>query len=301
MPSAPRPINSSKLRKHLRTFALSAIALGLGIAALHAAPAFAQSLTLDMGDGSGPNGGADGGGFTSRIVQLVLLITTLSLAPSLLMMVTSFTRIIVVLSLLRSAIGTQQSPPNMVMVSLALFLTFFVMAPVFQTAWNNGVQPLMNNEIDEMQAFERTVAPFRTFMLAHTREGDLRLFYDLSRGVTDAKPTAADATATSAVPPTPGAPAATPNPTNLDAASVPLTVLIPSFMISELHRAFEIGFLLFLPFLIIDMVIASILMSMGMMMLPPTVISLPFKIIFFVLVDGWYLVAGSLVRSYTTG
>jgi flagellar biosynthetic protein FliP len=228
--------------------------------------ALAQTLTLDMG------GETAEGGLTGRIVQLVLVITALSLAPSLLVMVTSFTRIVVVLSLLRSALGTAQTPPNMVLVSLALFLTLFVMAPVLETAWQQGVQPMMDGKINEKEAFEKTVAPFRTFMLAHTREGDLRLFMDLGK-VEQVKAK----------------------------EETPITVLIPAFMISELHRAFEIGFLLFLPFLIIDMVIASVLMSMGMMMLPPIVISLPFKIIFFVLVDGWYLVAGSLVRSYGGG
>ncbi|MGE3769715.1 MAG: flagellar type III secretion system pore protein FliP [Bdellovibrionales bacterium] len=254
--------NQENLKKWKRCLKVSSICFLLALAIVFTVPAFAQSLTLNMG-------GEGEGGLTGRIVQLVLMITALSLAPSLLIMVTSFTRIIVVLSLLRSAIGTAQTPPNMVLISLALFLTFFVMAPVLDTAWTSGVQPLLDGKIEEQEAFDKTVAPFRTFMLAHTREADLRLFMDLGK-VEQVK----------------------------EKAEVPLTVLIPSFMISELHRAFEIGFLLFLPFLIIDMVIASLLMSMGMMMLPPIVISLPFKIIFFVLVDGWYLVAGSLVRSY---
>lgn len=254
--------NQENSKKWKRCLKVSSICFLLALAIVFTVPAFAQSLTLNMG-------GEGEGGLTGRIVQLVLMITALSLAPSLLIMVTSFTRIIVVLSLLRSAIGTAQTPPNMVLISLALFLTFFVMAPVLDTAWTSGVQPLLDGKIEEQEAFDKTVAPFRTFMLAHTREADLRLFMDLGK-VEQVK----------------------------EKAEVPLTVLIPSFMISELHRAFEIGFLLFLPFLIIDMVIASLLMSMGMMMLPPIVISLPFKIIFFVLVDGWYLVAGSLVRSY---
>lgn len=297
-----------ELTPHLRRFATSLLiacisgALLMLLATLH--PALAQTVTLDLGDD------AAGGGFTGRIVQLLLLVTVLSLAPSLLMMVTSFTRLIIVFSLLRSALGTQQSPPNMVMVSLALFLTFFIMQPVFDTAWKEGIQPLMNGEIDEPAAFDRTVAPFKTFMLAHVREGDLRLFMDLGNvkppapATTTASTPATTPGAAPAAPTAPNAPTANTAPvstSNIDAANTPITVLIPAFMISELHRAFEIGFLLFLPFLIIDMVIASILMSMGMMMLPPTVISLPFKIIFFVLVDGWYLVCGSLVRSYTTG
>ncbi|HET8729430.1 MAG TPA: flagellar type III secretion system pore protein FliP [Alphaproteobacteria bacterium] len=233
------------------------------LAAGAAAPALAQSRSLDLG--------ADDGSTTTLIIQLVALITVLSLAPSILVMVTSFTRIVVVLSFLRSALGIQQTPPNTVLVSLALFLTFFIMAPVFEQAYEDGIVPLTNNEIDEGMAFERTVQPFKTFMLSHVREEDLGLFVEMSRMEEIEDPT-----------------------------EVPLQVLVPAFMISELRRAFEIGFLLFLPFLIIDMVVASILMSMGMMMLPPIMLSLPFKLIFFVLVDGWYLVAGSLVRSYGT-
>ena len=230
---------------------------------LTAGPAAAQSLQLDLGEG---------GDTTGVIIQLVALITVLSLAPSILVMVTSFTRIVVVLSLLRTAMGVQQTPPNTVLVSLALFLTAFIMAPVFQQAWENGLAPMLENQIDELDAFERTIEPFRGFMLSHVREQDLTLFMDIAGQEPVAGPEA-----------------------------IPLQVLIPAFMISELRRAFEIGFLLFLPFLIIDMVVASILMSMGMMMLPPIMISLPFKLVFFVLVDGWYLVAGSLVQSYGGG
>lgn len=228
-------------------------------------PAFAQAITLDLGAGGG-NGTVSG-----RVIQLLAILTVISLAPSILVMMTSFTRIIVVLSFLRTAIGIQQTPPNTVMISLALFLTFFIMAPTLQSAYQTGVVPLINEEIDEIAAFERTVDPFKEFMLRHVREDDLRLFMELSE--------------TEAAEP----------------MDTPLQVLIPSFMISELRRAFEIGFMLFLPFLIIDMVTASILMSMGMMMLPPVMISLPFKIIFFVLVDGWYLVAGSLIQSFGVG
>lgn len=227
--------------------------------------AFAQTVTLDLGSN-------EGGTFSGRIIQLVALMTVLSLAPSILIMMTSFTRIIVVLSFLRTAIGIQQTPPNTVVISLALFLTFFVMAPTFQSAYESGVQPLINEDIDEMTALERTAEPFKTFMLKHARDNDLTLFIELSEtGPYD------------------------------DPMSVPMHIVIPSIMISELRRAFEIGFMLFLPFLIIDMVTASILMSMGMMMLPPVMISLPFKVVFFVLVDGWYLVAGSLVRSFESG
>jgi flagellar biosynthesis protein FliP len=244
-----------------RAFLAISVALaGAVVALLWTVPSFAQSFTLDLGDG---------GTTTGRIVQLFLLMTLLSLAPSILVMVTSFVRLIVVLSFLRSAIGLQQTPPNQVLVSLALFLTLFIMTPAAETAYREGIQPLMENRINETEAFQRTVQPFHAFMIRHVREQDLRLFVDIANIPTIATP-----------------------------EETPLRVLIPAFMISELRRAFEIGFLLFLPFLVIDMVVASILMSMGMMMLPPVMISLPFKLIFFVLVDGWYLVAGSLVQSF---
>lgn len=230
-----------------------------------AAPAFAQAITFDLGTD------AENGTVTGRVIQLLAILTVISLAPSILVMMTSFTRIIVVLSFLRTAIGIQQTPPNTVMISLALFLTFFIMAPTLQSAYESGVVPLINEEIDEVTAFQATTDPFKQFMLRHVREDDLTLFMGLSNTVVE------------------------------EPMATPLHVLIPSFMISELRRAFEIGFMLFLPFLIIDMVTASILMSMGMMMLPPVMISLPFKIIFFVLVDGWYLVAGSLIQSFDIG
>jgi len=222
----------------------------------------AQTLSLDLG----PTGGA-----TERALQLIALVTILSIAPAILIMVTSFTRIIVVLSLLRSAIGTASAPPNTVIVSLALFLTAFIMAPTGKEIYANAVSPLLNGSITADIAFERGSDPLRTFMLQHVREKDLMLFLDIAKE------------------PTPASPQAT-----------PLTSLVPAFMISELRRAFEIGFLLFMPFLVIDLVVASILMSVGMMMLPPTTVSLPFKLIFFVLVDGWSLIAGSLVKSFTT-
>jgi flagellar biosynthetic protein FliP len=241
---------------------------GLALAALAgllalAGPAAAQTLNLDFGNGDGST--------TDVIIQLIALVTVLSLAPSILVMVTSFTRIVVVLSLLRTALGVQQTPPNNVLISLALFLTAFIMAPVAQQAWEDGLSPYIEDRIDEEEAFTRTMSPFRDFMLFHVREQDLQLFVDISEEEAE-------------------------GPEELG-----LHVLIPAFMISELRRAFEIGFLLFLPFLIIDMVVASILMSMGMMMLPPIMISLPFKVVFFVLVDGWYLVAGSLVQSFGGG
>lgn len=233
---------------------------------LSADAAIAQELSLDLGEESS-------GTFSGRVIQLILLLTVLSLAPSIVITVTSFTRMVVVLSLLRSALGTQQSPPNVVLISLALFLSTFVMAPTFQAAYTDGIEPLMAEEIEQSEAFERTTAPFRTFMLSQVREKDLALFMDLSPQAVEAD--------------TPEA--------------IPLQSLIPAFMISELRRAFEIGFLLFIPFIVIDLVIASVLMSMGMMMLPPILISLPFKLIFFVLVDGWHLVAGSLTQSFGVG
>ncbi len=227
---------------------------------LFAAPASAQQFSLDLGQGPTSTG---------RIVQLIALLTVLSLAPSILVMVTSFTRIVVVLSFLRPALGTTTNPPNMVIVSLALFLTGFIMAPTLETSYDQGIKPLIENRIDEMQAFDRAAQPVHEFMIRQVRGEDLRLFFNLAR----------------VTPPA-------------NAEDTPMRVLIPAFMISELRRAFEIGFLVFLPFLIIDMVVASVLMSMGMMMLPPVTISLPFKLIFFVLVDGWYLLAGSLVQSF---
>ncbi|HBM90296.1 MAG TPA: flagellar biosynthetic protein FliP, partial [Rhodospirillaceae bacterium] len=210
--------------------------------------AMAQNISLDLG-GDGPT-------TTARLIQIALLVTVLSLAPSILVMVTCFTRIVVVLSFLRTAMGVQQTPPNIIIVSLALFLTLFVMQPTFERAWNEGIEPLMNNEIDEKESFVKSVGPFHDFMLSHTRQKDLVMFLDMAK-IELPKPT--ESSIKKEVAP-----------------EVPLRALIPAFMISELRRAFEIGFLVFLPFLIIDMVIASLLMSMGMMMLPPTVISLPF-------------------------
>ena len=241
-----------------------AIGLGLALAMVMTAwPASAQTLSIDMGNQAS---------FTAQIVQIVILLTVLTLAPSILVMVTSFTRIVIVLSLLRTALGLQQSPPNSVLISLALFLSLFIMAPVLERSWTEGVAPLIAEEIDESEAFERAAGPVRDFMLANVRPKDLELFFDLADLEEPNNP-----------------------------AMTPLRVLIPAYMISELRRAFEIGFLIFVPFLIIDMVIASVLMSMGMMMLPPVVISLPFKLIFFVLIDGWFLLAGSLVQSFVPG
>ena len=228
---------------------------------LLAGPAAAQSLSLDLGDQ-----GASG---TGRIIQFVMLLTVLSLAPSILIMMTCFVRITIVLSFLRSAMGTMQVPPNQVLVSLAMFLTFFIMAPTLQTSYERGIRPLINEEVDEITAFKRAVEPFHAFMMRHVRERDLQLFMDMSKTAPVAEP-----------------------------KDIPIHVLIPAFMLSELKRSFEIGFLVFVPFLVIDMVVSSVLMAMGMMMLPPAMISLPFKLIFFVLIDGWYLIVGSLVQSF---
>ncbi len=223
----------------------------------------AQSLSIDLG------GDTTGGESTARIIQIIALVTVLSLAPSILIMMTSFVRIMVVLSFLRTAIGTQQTPPNQVLISLALFLTLFVMMPTFEAAFDAGIKPLIEGEIDEFESFNRSVEPFRVFMTSHVREQDVALFADIAK-----------------------------IPDEDIANEMPMRILIPAFMISELRRAFEIGFLVFVPFLIIDMVVSSVLMSMGMMMLPPIIIALPFKIIFFVLVDGWFMIVGSLVRSF---
>ena len=219
-----------------------------------------SAINIDLGSGAG---------LTQRVVQLVGLMTVLSLAPSIVIMTTSFVRIIVVLSLLRTALGMQQSPPNAVLVSLALFLSAIVMAPTWQDAYDSGIRPLMDQQMELPQAFDAASEPVKTFMLAQVDRGDLALFTRLSK----------------IEPPR-------------DVQELPLRVVTPAFMISELKKAFTIGFLLFVPFLVIDLVVASVLMSMGMMMLPPVVISLPFKLIFFVLVDGWRLVAGSLVESF---
>lgn len=224
-------------------------------------PALPQTLSLDLGQG---------GGVAERALQLIAVITVLSLAPSILIMVTSFTRIVVVLSLLRSALGTQTAPPNSVIIALAMFLTGFVMAPTLREAYTTAAAPLIAGQIQPQQAYERGIVPFKTFMLRHVREKDLMLFLDMSQAPRPQQP-----------------------------QDIGIEVLVPAFMISELRRAFEIGFLLFVPFLIIDLVVASILMSVGMMMLPPVTVALPFKLIFFVLVDGWGLVTGSLVKSYT--
>ncbi len=251
---------------------------------LAALPAEAQSLSVNLGQTG--TGAAAGQSLTTSVISIVAITTVLSLAPGILVVATSFTRLVVVLSLLRTAIGLQQSPPNTIIVSLALFLSAFIMAPAFETAYRDGIHPLMDGSITEEQAFDRTVQPFRLFMEANVRSQDLTLFTDLAHWT-----------------PPPSTAAAKPEPLTGKKAvvhGVPLQILCPAFLVGELSKSFQIGFLLFLPFLVIDIAVSSVLMGMGMMMLPPTVVSLPFKLIFFVLVDGWELVAGSLVRSFAT-
>jgi flagellar biosynthetic protein FliP len=231
-----------------------------------ASASIAEAQQLDLG----AIGQADGT-TVGYIIQMFGLLTILSVAPGLLIMVTSFTRFVIAFSILRVGIGLQTTPANLILISLSLFMTFYVMAPTFDQAWNNGVRPLMDNEITQAEALERISDPFRTFMVAHVRDKDFDLFADLARerGQTVAEET------------------------------VDLRILVPAFMISEIRRGFEIGFLIVLPFLVIDLIVATITMAMGMMMLPPTVVSLPFKLLFFVLIDGWNLLVGSLVRSFT--
>jgi flagellar biosynthetic protein FliP len=215
-----------------------------------------------------PNGGAAASG---KIIQLLVALTVLSVAPGLLIMVTSFTRFAIALSFLRSGLGLQSTPANLVLISLAMFMTFYVMTPTFNEAWSAGLKPLMENKISEVEAFERVSIPFQKFMTKQVRDKDIRLFEDLSKerahsGTQD---------------------------------TISLRTLVPAFMISELRRGFEIGFLIVLPFLMIDVIVAVLVMSMGMMMMPPTTISLPIKVLFFILIDGWNLLVGNLVRSYS--
>jgi len=239
--------------------------LGIAVLALLVLMSTARAQTLDL-NALLPSGGASA---TGRVVTMVALLTVLSIAPGLLIMVTSFTRFIVALSFLRSGLGLQGAPANLVLTSLALFMTLFVMAPTFDRAWQKGLKPLMDSQISQEEAFVAITGPFREFMQAQVREKDIGLFEELSKGQFQVK----------------------------DHTTVDLRVLIPAFMISELRRGFEIGFMIMLPFLVIDMIVATLTMSMGMMMLPPTILSLPAKLLFFVMVDGWNLLIGSLVRS----
>jgi flagellar biosynthesis protein FliP len=221
--------------------------------------AAAQSIALDLGPG---------GQLTPRLIQLFVIVTVLSLAPGILMMATCFPFMVTVLSILRQAIGVQQAPPNMMIVSLALFLTFFVMQPVFDQAWREGVMPYMDENITEEQALDRTISPFRVFMQARVKDNHGGLMMELANARIDAQ------------------------------GNMPLSALLPAFMITEIERAFQFGFIVFLPFLVIDIVVASILMAMGMIMVPPVMIALPFKLAFFTVSDGWELLAAAMVRSY---
>ena len=249
----------NRLLRWLPTLLL--LTAGLSLCAQQAAPL--PSVTVDFGK-------APSGPVLSSSLQAMLLLTILTLAPTILMTATSFTRIVVVMHFLRQGLGTQQTPSNQVLISLSLVLTFFIMAPTAREINSTVLQPLQRNELTTDQALDRTAAPMKVFMLRHTRKKDLALFLKIAKA-----------------------------PAPKTKADVPMECLLPAFLISELKTAFEIGFMIFLPFLVVDMVVASILLSMGMMMLPPVVISLPFKVLLFVLVDGWYLIVGSLVRGYT--
>ena len=241
--------------------------LALAVAALFASAGAAAAQQFDLSQFTGPANGATVG----TIIQLFGLLTVLSLAPGILIMVTSFTRFVIAFSILRAGIGLPTTPANLILISLSLFMTFYVMAPTFDRAWSNGVRPLIENEISQEDALQRISEPFRAFMANNVRDEDFQLFADLARE------RGQDIG---------------------DDQAVDLRVLVPAFMISEIRRGFEIGFLIVLPFLVIDLIVATITMSMGMMMLPPVVVSLPFKILFFVLIDGWNLLVGSLVRSF---
>lgn len=263
-PDAPQDHRRGRMKKTaIQAGMLVIVLIGFGMlggSAWGQTPAPLISIGLDQGADEGK---------VAVVMQLFLLMTVLSLAPSILIMLTSFTRIAIVFSLLRQAMGTNQLPPNQVVIGLSLFLTFYVMAPVWQQVNQDALQPLIAREIDQKEALTRALEPIRTFMVSQTREKDLALLVNVAKMQ---------------------------RPANI--GDVPTTVLIPSFIISELKTAFQIGFMLYVPFLIIDMVVASVLLSMGMMMLPPIMISLPFKLMIFVLADGWYLIVGSLVKSF---
>ncbi|MFO0707431.1 MAG: flagellar type III secretion system pore protein FliP [Nitrospira sp.] len=242
-------------------FLIGIVGFGLVAGWPETAWATGPSVSIDLG--------SDGPKQTAVVIQILILLTVLSLAPAFFIMVTSFTRIVIVLSFLRQALGTQSVPPNQVLLALALFLTMFIMAPVGQHVYSQSLEPLIAERISYEEAWQKGIEPVREFMLRQIRDKDLELFITLSK---------------------------LPKPERVE--QVPTHVVIPAFILSELRVAFQIGFLIYIPFLIVDMVVASVLMSMGMMLLPPVVISLPFKLILFVLADGWYLVVGSMVRSF---
>jgi len=261
----------AKSLQQLQRLLLAAVVLGIGLSALFLTPensaaavpqTAAPFISIGMDQTQEP-------GKMAVVMQIFLLMTVLSLAPAILIMLTSFTRVVIVLSLLRRALGTMQMPPNQVIIGLALFLTFFIMTPVWQQINQTALQPYLENKIEQQQALQKAAEPLRGFMFKQTREKDLALFVNIAK-IERPK----------------------------DVNDIPISVLIPSFIISEVKTAFQIGLLLYVPFLIIDMVVASVLLSMGMMMLPPIMISLPFKLMLFVLADGWNLLIGSLVRSF---
>lgn len=272
-----RPVRIAAPRRLALAGGLAAFAVLAGTGAAWAQDTDLGGMIRDLSSAlGGTEPGSDtGASLSGRLIQLFALITVLSIAPGLLVVTTSFTRFVIVFSMLRSALGLNQTPPNMVLNAMALFMTFFVMQPVFDDAWQGGLRPLMQNAITEEQAMMNIAEPFRAFMFANTRDKDIALFRDIA-GVEE--------------------PDAVPE----EAGQVSWRVIVPAFMISELRRAFTIGFLLYLPFIAIDLIVASVLMSAGMMMLPPVIVSLPFKVIFFVLIDGWYMLAGSLMQSYLT-
>lgn len=237
------------------------LALAVLLFGLIASPAMAQEVAITFGDD---------GSLATRSVQLLVLITVLSLVPGIAIMVTCFPFIVTVFAILRQAIGLQQSPPNMLIVSLAMFLTYFVMEPVFRAAWDQGINPLIQGNIALEEAFARTIVPLQEFMLTRINPDTFMALADLRPDITNTLP----------------------------AQDAPLSIVVPSFLLSEMERAFQVGFLIFMPFLIIDLVVAAVLMSMGMMMVPPAIVSLPFKLAFFVVADGWTLIATSLVQGY---
>jgi flagellar biosynthesis protein FliP len=256
-------MRAETIHKYLIAAAVVIVAMLFATAPVFADPLSLPNISLNVG------GSADSPGKTAGVIQLLFILTVLTLAPSILLMMTSFTRIIIVLGLLRQAMGTASMPPNQIVVGLSLFLTLFIMTPVWQKVNNDALKPYYGEQISGEQAFTLAMAPVKEFMMKQTREKDLALFIKISKEKRPETP-----------------------------ADISLSVLIPSFIISELKTAFQIGFMVFLPFFVIDMVVSSILLSMGMMMLPPMMVSLPFKLLLFVLVDGWYLIIGSLVQSF---
>lgn len=259
--------NVHTFRKILLAIIMAAALFSGSVSAQEIAPAPSAPTAIE----EAMEGVAEEGGLSKRIIQLFLMVTVLSLAPGIAMMVTCLPFMLIVLSILRQGVGLQQAPPNMLIVSIAMFLTYFVMEPVFKDAWTAGVAPLLNGEIEESVAFTNTMQPFRTFMDARVDPGAVEI-------LADARPLETPA---------------------VEGDETPLSLLVPAFVLSEIQRAFEIGFVVLLPFLVIDLLVASILMAMGMMMVPPAIVSLPFKVAFFVLTNGWVAVSGALVRGYT--